>query len=136
MLGIIFGAYECSPRGDTNAILSAQMVSPHKSGENDGVAGKVKPRTELTQYCKQMDVKELLNFTMKNHKNLLAIRDKLSVALESATEPGRLVLASFEGFYPPDSNTQKEDKNDAVLQGMRQSCLILMEAMATFFGKG
>lgn len=123
-----------SPHGDKNAILTAQEEPPFKTDEN-GVAGEVKPSPELTQFCEQMDAKGLLNFTMENHKNIPAIRDELSVALESATKPGRLVLASLEGFYPPDSNTQEGDKKYAVLQGMRKSCLILLEAMATLLAK-
>ncbi|XP_059623961.1 FRIGIDA-like protein 3 isoform X2 [Cornus florida] len=123
--------------GDANAHLAAlEENSPHRTGENvEVVAGEVKPRPELTQFCEQMDAKGLLNFTMENQKNKSAICAELSVALESATEPGRLVLASLEGFYPPDDSTQEGDIRDAAFQGMRQSCLILMEAMATLLAR-
>uniref|UniRef100_A0A5B7C7L9 FRIGIDA-like protein n=1 Tax=Davidia involucrata TaxID=16924 RepID=A0A5B7C7L9_DAVIN len=126
-----------SSLGDTNALHTAsEENSPHKTGENaEGVAGEVKPRPELTQFCEQMDAKGLLNFTMENQKNIPAIRAELSVALESATEPGRLVLASLEGFYPLDDTTQEGDKGDAALRGMRQSCLMFMEAMATLLAR-
>ncbi|KAK3032888.1 hypothetical protein RJ639_034936 [Escallonia herrerae] len=122
--------------GDTNALTAPEEESPHKTGENaEGVAGEVNPRPELTQFCEQMDAKGLLKFTMENQKKLPIIREELSIALESATEPGRLVLASLEGFYPPNDTTQEGDKKDAALQGMHKSCLVFLEAMATLLGK-
>lgn len=123
-----------NPHGDKNAILTAQEETPLKIDDN-GVAGEVKPNPQLTQFCEQMDSKGLLNYIIENHKNIPSIRDELSVALESATEPGRLVLASLEGLHPLVSNTQEGDKNHAVLLDMLKSCLILLEALATLLAK-
>ncbi|XAR51332.1 hypothetical protein NMG60_11005932 [Bertholletia excelsa] len=120
----------------SSSLDASEENSPNKTGENaEGVAGEVKPRPELIQFCEQMDAKGLLHYLMENQKNKPAIHGELSVALESATEPGRLVLASLEGFYPPDDTTQEGDKKDAALLGMRKSCLGLMEAMATLLAK-
>ncbi|XP_043713065.1 FRIGIDA-like protein 3 [Telopea speciosissima] len=118
--------------GDTNSPLhDLEEKSPYRSGENaDGVAVEVKPRPELTQFCEQMDAKGLLNFVMENRKNLVAIREEISLALRSATDPAHLVLGSLEGFYPPDQTTHQSNKKDAALQGMRRSCVMLMEAVA------
>ncbi|KAL7193332.1 hypothetical protein ACSBR2_025023 [Camellia fascicularis] len=126
-----------SSLGDTNAILDApEENSPNRTVENaKTVAGEVKPRPELTQFCEEMDAKGLLNYTMLNQKNMPAIYAELSVALESATEPGHLILASLEGFYPPDDTTQEGDKKDAAHQGMRRSCLMFMEAMAALMAR-
>lgn len=128
-----------SSLGDTNALLTdSKETSPHKTDENNGgVAGEVTPRPELIQFCEQMDTSGLLNFVMENPKNLVLICEELSLALESATEPGRLVLDSLEGFYPPDDTTQEgNNKTDvAALQGMRQSCVKFLEAMATLLAK-
>ncbi|XP_052204680.1 FRIGIDA-like protein 3 [Diospyros lotus] len=123
--------------GDSNAIHDdLEENSPHKMGENaEGLAGEVKPRPELTQFCGQMDAKGLLTYTMENQKNISDIQAELSIALESASEPGHLVLATLEGFYPPDDTTQEGDKRDAALEGMRHSCLIFMQAMATFLAR-
>lgn len=124
--------------GDTNALLDVpEENSPNKTGENaEGVAAEVKPRPELTQFCEHMDAKGLLNYTMEHQKNISAIRVELSVALESATEPGHLVLASLEGFYPPDDTTTQEgDKRDAALRGLHLSCIMFMEAMATLLAR-
>lgn len=124
--------------GDTNAhFTDPEEESPLKTGENaDGSAPPaevIKPRPELTQLCEQMDAKGLLNFITENQNN---IREELSFALESATEPGRLVLASLEGFYPPNGTTQEGDKkDDTALQGMRVSCLMVLEAMATLLAR-
>ncbi|KAI8028968.1 Metal transporter Nramp3 [Camellia lanceoleosa] len=127
-----------SSLGDTNALLDVpEENSPNKTGENaEGVAAEVKPRAELTQFCEQMDAKGLLNYTMEHQKNISTIRVELSVALESATEPGHLVLASLEGFYPPDDTTTQEgDKRDAALRGLHLSCIMFMEAMATLLAR-
>ena len=126
-----------SSLGDTNELLTASdEKSPRKSGENvEGTPVEVKPRAELVQFCEQMDAKGLLNFSMENRKNLSAIREELSIALESATEPARLVLDSLEGFYPSDQTTQQGDKKDAALLGMRRSCLMFLEAMAALLAR-
>ncbi|KAF8377611.1 hypothetical protein HHK36_030993 [Tetracentron sinense] len=117
--------------GDTNASLPAPEDSPQRTGEHaEGVAVEIKPRPEITQLCEEMDAKGLLNFIMENRKNISAIRDEIAVALKSVTEPARLVLDSLEGFYPPDETTHLENKRDASLQGMRRSCVMLMEAVA------
>ncbi|KAE9449656.1 hypothetical protein C3L33_18448, partial [Rhododendron williamsianum] len=116
---------------DTNTLLidAPEEYSPIKAGENAEGDEVVEPRPELTQFCEQMDAKGLLSYTLEKKNDIKTLRAELSVALESATEPGNLVLASLEGFYPP---TQEGDKNDDdALQGMRQSCIMFMEAMAT-----
>ncbi|XP_062154925.1 FRIGIDA-like protein 3 [Alnus glutinosa] len=121
-----------SSLGDMN---SPEEDSSHKTSDNaEGVAVEVKPRPELMQFCQQMDSKGLLTF-LENKKFLNAIRDELSVALESATEPARLVLDSLEGFYPPDETTQPMDKRGAALRGMRKSCVMFLEAMSALLAR-
>ena len=122
-----------SSLGDAN---SQEEDFPHKSGENsDDVAIEVRPRPELTHFCEYMDAKGLLNYIVENENNLSVIREDLSVALESATELARLVLDSLEGFYPISETTKLKDKKDDALQGMRKSCIIIMEAMANLLAK-
>ncbi|CAL5420050.1 unnamed protein product [Camellia sinensis] len=107
-----------------------------KLSENaETVAGEVKPRPELTQFCEEMDAKGLLNYTMLNQKNMPAICAELSVALESATESGHLILASLEGFNPPNDTTQEGDKKDAAHQGMHRSSLMFVEATAALMAR-
>lgn len=111
---------------------------PSKSAENaeGGVANDVKPRPELTHFCEKMDAKGLLNFIVENKKSISVIGEELSVALEGATEPARLVLDSLEGFYPTDeTTTQLGDKMDAALLGMHKSCIVIMEALATLLAR-
>lgn len=105
---------------------------PEKSGENAGAtAVEVKPRPELTQFCEQMDVKGLLNFISENRKSLAAIREEIPIALKSASEPARLVLDALGAFYPPPEQTiHQENKKDAGFQGLRRSCIMLMESVA------
>uniref|UniRef100_A0A2P2JJ57 FRIGIDA-like protein n=1 Tax=Rhizophora mucronata TaxID=61149 RepID=A0A2P2JJ57_RHIMU len=122
-----------SSLGETN---SSEEYSPHKLGENtERVATDVKPRPELMQLCEQMDAKGLLGWLVENQKYLYSIRKELSVALESAAEPARLVLDMLEGFYPPADSTEPKGKRDPALQGMRRSCVVFMEAMAALLAK-
>nr|KJB71130.1 hypothetical protein B456_011G107000 [Gossypium raimondii] len=119
--------------GDKN---SPDEEFPRKTSEiTENMAADVKSRPELTHFCEQMDAKGLLNFLMENQKILNDICRELPLALESASEPARLVLNSLEGFYPPDETSQTVDKTDAALQGMRKSCVVLLEAMASFLAR-
>lgn len=120
--------------GDRN---SPEERSPRKkSGENaEGVAVEVKPRPELVEFCKLMDAKGLLNYTMENHKKINVICDELSIALGTASEPARLVLDSLEGFYPPDETNEPGDKCATALQGKRKCCVVLTEAMAALLAR-
>ncbi|KAF5188917.1 Frigida-like protein [Thalictrum thalictroides] len=116
--------------GDPDATIpDSDEKSPHRSGE-PAMAVDVQPRPELTQFCEQMDAKGLLNFIMENRKDINSIREEIPVALKNVTEPTRLVLDSLEGFYPPDQITDQCDKTNAALQGMRKSCVMLMESVA------
>ncbi|XP_021714398.1 FRIGIDA-like protein 3 isoform X2 [Chenopodium quinoa] len=123
---------------DENASIDTQeRKPPHKMGGNvEGVAAKVNPCAELTQFCEQMDSIGLLKFVMENLENLSSLwKEQLSVALGIATEPACLVLDALAGFSPPKEMTQEVDLRDAALHGMRQSCLILMEALSAFLSK-
>lgn len=119
---------------DENASLDTQGKSPRNMGEGvEGAAAEVNPLEKLTQFCEQMDSIGLQNFVVENLKKVSSFwKEQLSVALGSATEPARLVLNALEGFFPPTEITQE---GDAALRGMRQSCLILMEALSAFLSK-
>lgn len=116
-----------SVNGDHDANMPDQEESSPRSGVQ---AIAVQPRPELTQFCEQMDVKGLLNFITENEKEFSAIRKEIPVALKSATEPARLALDSLEGFYPPDENTSQDDNTNAALQGLRKSCVMLLESVS------
>ncbi|KAL2528371.1 FRIGIDA-like protein 3 [Forsythia ovata] len=126
-----------SSLGDTNALHTGPEVkSSYKNGENaEGLSCEVKPQPEIIQLCERMDAKGLLHFVMENKKYIPSLCEQLSLALESVNAPGRLVLASLEGFYPPNENKQKDEKIDAALLGKHRSCIIIMEAMATLLAK-
>ncbi|XP_058070008.1 FRIGIDA-like protein 3 isoform X2 [Magnolia sinica] len=125
-----------SSNGDPIAPVSVpEEKSPDKSGGHaDIVAAEVKPRPELThelmQFCEQMDIKGILKFISDNRRDLAAIREEIPIAWKSATKPARLVLDALEGFYPPDQTNHQENKKDAALQGLRRSCVMLMESVA------
>ncbi|CAJ1942939.1 unnamed protein product [Sphenostylis stenocarpa] len=122
-----------STLGDTN---SSEDDFPDESGEkSEGVAVEVRPHPELTQFCEQMDAKGLLNYIVENKKKLSVIREEISVALVSATDPARLVLDSLEGFYPTNETSQLKDKTGAAQQGMCKYFIIILEAMATLLAR-
>ncbi|KAI3875965.1 hypothetical protein MKX03_026201 [Papaver bracteatum] len=128
-----------SLNGETNS--PTEENSPYRSSEK-AVAVDVQPRPELTQFCAQMDAKGLLNFIMENRKNIVELREEIPVALKSATEPAQLVLACLEGFYPHLETTtitnspRQVDKRDGSLQGMRRSCVMLLESVAPLLIRG
>ncbi|KAK7346933.1 hypothetical protein VNO80_21457 [Phaseolus coccineus] len=122
-----------SSLGDTN---SSEDDFPHESAEkSEGVAVEVRPHPELKQFCEQMDAKGLLNYIVENKKKLSAIREEISVALVSATDPARLVLDSLEGFCPTNETSQLKDKTGAAQPGMCKYFIIILEAMATLLAR-
>lgn len=121
---------------DENASLDTQDAkSPRNIEENvEGGAVEVNPLAELTQFCEQMDSIGLLNFVVENLKTVSPFwKEQLSVALGSAAEPAHLVLKALEEFFPPNEMIQEGDSN--ALRDMRQSCIILMEALSVFLSK-
>ncbi|WOL12638.1 hypothetical protein Cni_G21405 [Canna indica] len=97
----------------------------------DNSSGEVRP--QLKQLCEQMDAKGLLKFILDKKRNLTSLREELSLALKYATDPARLVLESLEGFYPLDQSNPSGNE-DNTLQGLRRSCLLLMESAALLLG--
>ncbi|KAK9165934.1 hypothetical protein Scep_001125 [Stephania cephalantha] len=114
---------------DPDALYDPEECSPYKSGEHAG-AVDVQPRQELLQFCEQMDAKGLLNFIMENQKNLVAICREIPIALKCASDPAQFVLDSLEGFYPSDQTIPEGNRRDAAFQGMRRSCVTLLESLA------
>ncbi|CAN4090367.1 unnamed protein product [Withania somnifera] len=126
-----------SSLGETKALhIGSEAKSSGRAAESaDGASGKVRPRPELTQLCEQMDAKGLLHYIVEGKNNMTSISEELSVALDGATEPCRLVLASLEFFYTHDESNTKAEKRINDFHSLRQACLVCMEAMATLLAK-
>lgn len=126
-----------SSLGITNALhIGSEVKSSGSAAENaDGASGKVEPRPELTQLCEQMDAKGLLHYIIGSKKKMTSISEELSVALDGATEPGRLVLASLEFFYSNDESNSQDEKGKNAIRSLRQACLVCMEAIASLLAK-
>ncbi|XP_016511776.1 uncharacterized protein LOC107828902 [Nicotiana tabacum] len=126
-----------SSLGGTNGLhTGSEVKSSGRAGENaDGVSDKVKPRPELTQLCEKMDAEGLLHYIMESKKSMTSISEELSVALEGASEPGRLVLASLEFFYSNDESNSKAEESRNANHSLRQACVVCMEAIATLLAK-
>ncbi|XP_004236868.1 FRIGIDA-like protein 3 [Solanum lycopersicum] len=123
-----------SSLGITNAHHIGSEVKSSGSAA-DGASGKVEPRPELTQLCEQMDAKGLLHYIIERKKKMTSISEELSVALDGATEPGRLVLASLEFFYSNDESNSQDEKGKKAIHSLRQACLVCMEAIASLLAK-
>ncbi|KAH0678343.1 hypothetical protein KY284_019428 [Solanum tuberosum] len=126
-----------SSLGITNALhIGSEVKSSGSAAENaDGASGKVEPRPELTQLCEQMDAKGLLHYIIESKKKMTSISEELSVALDGATEPGHLVLASLEFFYSNDESNSQDGKGKNAIHSLRQACLVCMEAIASLLAK-
>ncbi|KAF8409693.1 hypothetical protein HHK36_005772 [Tetracentron sinense] len=85
----------------------------------------VSPRPELKSLCVKMDGKALRSYINDHPKEFKVIRDEVSVAFLSASDPGKLVLDAMQGFYRPNSRRGKDWKLDAI----RRTCLLLLEQL-------
>uniref|UniRef100_A0A0D6R4M1 FRIGIDA-like protein n=1 Tax=Araucaria cunninghamii TaxID=56994 RepID=A0A0D6R4M1_ARACU len=104
--------------------------SPAKSGASKpGAASEVKPRSQLKQFCEQMDAKGLLKYISENRKFLAALREEVPAALRLAMDPARLVLDALEGFYPPNLKSNQGNKTETGLPAKRRSCILLLESL-------
>ncbi|MQL89937.1 hypothetical protein Taro_022522, partial [Colocasia esculenta] len=131
------GKVSTSINGDPNAsVPGREEKSSHtKPGElAETLTADAKPHPQLTHFCEQMDGKGLLKFLCENRKNLAALRGQIPAALKSASDPARLLLDSLEGFYPPEQSTSDGKEKDPALQGLRRTCLVLMESVTPLLG--
>ncbi|CAL5197762.1 unnamed protein product [Lathyrus oleraceus] len=117
-------------------VSSSPENSPYKSGEkSEGVANDVTPLLEIKIFCEKMDGNGLLDYVVAHKKKVPVFREEISVALESAIDPARLVLDLLVGFYPANDTTQQKEKLGAALQGKRKSCILILEAMASLLAR-
>ncbi|KAE8696224.1 Aspartyl protease family protein [Hibiscus syriacus] len=113
----------------SNHISTIQAKLKKKSEEletKEGIRDRVQ---ELKDAAVAIIAEARANSSQRLHILLMLGKTK------TPSEPARLVLNSLEGFYPPDETTQTVDKTEASLQGMRKSCVVLLEAMASFLAK-
>ncbi|CAJ2635309.1 frigida-like protein [Trifolium pratense] len=119
-----------------NKVNSSPEDSPYKSGEkSEGVATEVTSHLELKFFCEKMDANGLLDYVVAHKKKVTVFREEISVALESATDPARLVLDLLVGFYPANETTQQKDTMGAALQGKRKSSILILEALASLLAR-
>ncbi|XP_058081102.1 FRIGIDA-like protein 3 [Magnolia sinica] len=85
----------------------------------------VVPRPKLKSLCANMDGQGLRLFVIAHRKDLQDMREELSAALRTASDPAKMVLESMEGFYPVKS---KGDK-DVQLAAVRRTCILLLDRL-------
>ncbi|XP_023765040.1 FRIGIDA-like protein 3 [Lactuca sativa] len=110
--------------------------SPEETNDDGGGGDSVTFYDELTRLCDQMDAKGLVSLFMENRKNISVLREELSHVLKSTKEPGRLVLDTLEGFYADDTTTAAAAASGGGSQGMRQSCIAIMESLSAMLAGG
>ncbi|CAN4080918.1 unnamed protein product [Withania somnifera] len=100
-----------SSLGETNALhIGSEVKSSDRAAENaDGAS--------IKGFC------------------MTSISEELSVALDCAIEPCRVVLASLEFFYSDDESNSQAEKNINDIHSLRQACLVCMKAIATLLAK-
>ncbi|CAH9075353.1 unnamed protein product, partial [Cuscuta epithymum] len=114
---------KASDSTETAIDIVVDCVKPCESGD---VENKSYP--ELVRLCKEMDSDGLHKFISDNRKNLAAIREEIPQALMAAANPASLVLDSLKGFYNSEVSVQ-DAKKDAILLGIRRTCIMLMECL-------
>lgn len=84
-------------------------------------------RPELKEFCERMDGKGLRKYINDHVKERESIRMELPDALQSAADPGAMILDAMEGFYA--ENWQSKGEKDPELLGLRRVCVVLLEQL-------
>ncbi|PIA58141.1 hypothetical protein AQUCO_00500230v1 [Aquilegia coerulea] len=86
----------------------------------------------MKSLCSKMDGMGLRSYILNNRKELDSIKSEIGFALQSASDPAKLVLDSMKGFYGLNSN--KGDK-DGEIASLRRTCLLLLEQLFAISSK-
>ncbi|CAN1791842.1 FRIGIDA-like protein 3 [Linum perenne] len=101
-----------------------EVINPGESENSEAVS-----YPELVKLCEEMDADGLHKFISDNRKNLAVLREEIPLALKAALDPAQLVLNSLENFYPLE-DLPVDGKKDAILLGVRRTCIMLMECLS------
>ncbi|KAF5177736.1 Frigida-like protein [Thalictrum thalictroides] len=86
----------------------------------------------MKSLCIKMDGIGLRSYILNNRKELDSIKNEIGFALQSASDPAKLILDSMKGFYAANSN--KGDK-DGELASLRRTCHLLLEQLFAISSK-
>ncbi|KAG4166480.1 hypothetical protein ERO13_A13G134700v2 [Gossypium hirsutum] len=105
---------------DSDKPSSSNSLSVQSDGSvpPSGNIDSVVTRPELKKFCERMDGKGLRKYINDHVKEREAIRMELPCALQSATDPGAMVLDAMEGFYA--ENSQSKDLIQKLLDSGKQ----------------
>ncbi|CAN1235990.1 FRIGIDA-like protein 3 [Linum grandiflorum] len=101
-----------------------EVINPGESEISEAVS-----YPELVKLCEEMDADGLHKFISDNRKNLAVLKEEIPLALKAALDPAQLVLDSLENFYPIE-DLPADGKKDAILLGVRRTCIMLMECLS------
>lgn len=89
---------------------------------------EVRARPQIVSLCENMDGEGLRKFIVDHRKEIVSLRNEITVALHSAIDPSRLVLKALEGYHvlELDSNHAKETGAST----NRRACILLLECLA------
>lgn len=88
-------------------------------------------QTQLKEFCTQMNPKGLLKLFSEHRKYLIKTIKDLPAAMKCAADPGRFVLDSLEGFYPPEPAHNPQEIESSGPQFSRRVCLTLLEVVSS-----
>eukprot|EP00250_Pteridium_aquilinum_P018085 c23931_g1_i1 orf=399-2102(-) len=88
---------------------------------------EVRARPQIVSLCEDMDGEGLRKFIVDHRKEIVSLRNEVTVALHSAIDPSRLVLKALEGYHvlELDSNHAKETGAST----NRRACILLLECL-------
>ncbi|KAG9154367.1 hypothetical protein Leryth_000806 [Lithospermum erythrorhizon] len=110
--------------------MASQSSIVHIGKAFESRIDEVKAYPQLIRLCQQMDAEGLHKFISENRKDLTTLREEIPIALNSANDPGSLILDSLKGFYRSDVSIS-DAKKDSILLGLRRSCIMLMECLGS-----
>lgn len=106
--------------GDGDAEMKEEKTNPSEH--------EVRARPQIVSLCEYMDGEGLRKYIVDHRKEIVSLRSEVTVALQSAMDPSRLVLKALEGYHvlELDSNHAKETGAST----NRRACILLMECLA------
>ncbi|KAJ4980661.1 hypothetical protein NE237_031498 [Protea cynaroides] len=112
---------------DSNGKQSLSAIVPVKIEPQET---ETTPPPELLSLCLKMDGKGLRSYIIEHRRVLSLIRDDVTTALKSASDPAKIVLDAMQGLYPPNSRGSRDSELVAL-----KTCIFLLERQAAISPK-
>lgn len=113
---------------DMKETKESPAAEAKENKETPSAHTEVRARPQIVSLCENMDGEGLRKFIVDHRKEIVSLRNEITVALHSAIDPSRLVLKALEGYHvlELDSNHAKETGAST----NRRACILLLECLA------